>query len=110
MLFAIENKMDYVVMFIMTIILIIGVYQFYFWCQRNNARKPIQLKCPVDGLFKFRPWWIWIYSGIYYPIIVFTVFSLRDMRHFNYTVISYIILLVIQMLFFVFFPVQTPAE
>jgi membrane-associated phospholipid phosphatase len=109
-LLEIESGIDYVVMFIMTIILIIGVYQFYFWCQRNNLRKPISIRCFVDDLFTYNPWWIWIYSGIYYPIIVFTVFSFHDFRQFNYTVISFIILLVIQMFFFIFFPVQTPIE
>lgn len=110
MLLGIANKMDYLVMIIMAIILIIGVYQFYFWCQRNAFRKPIQLECFIDRHIKFRPWWIWIYSGIYYPIIVFTIFSFNDFRQFNYTVISFIILLVIQMLFFLFLPVQTPPS
>lgn len=105
----IEHPMDYAVMFIMAIILIIGFYQFYFWCQRNNLKKPVTLHCAVDKWFGYHPGWVWIYSGIYYPIIVFTVFSFHDFRQFNYTVISYVILLVIQMSFFVFFPVQTPA-
>jgi membrane-associated phospholipid phosphatase len=110
MLLGIANKTDYVVMLIMALILIIGVYQFYFWCQRNAIRKPIQLECFIDRYFKFKPWWIWIYSGIYYPIIVCTIFSFTDFRQFNYTVISFIILLVIQMLFFLFLPVQTPPS
>lgn len=105
----IEKSMDYAVMFIMAVILIIGFYQFYFWCQRNNLKKPVSLHCFMDNLFTYRPKWVWIYSGIYYPIIVFTVFSFSDFRQFNYTVMSYVILLVIQMSFFVFFPVQTPA-
>ncbi|HEY5509513.1 MAG TPA: phosphatase PAP2 family protein [Prolixibacteraceae bacterium] len=110
MLLGISNKTDYVVMIIIAIVLIIGVYQFYFWCQRNAIRKPIQLESFVDRYFKFKPWWIWIYSGIYYPIIVVTIFSFKDFRQFDYTVVSYIILLAIQMLFFLFFPVHTPPS
>lgn len=106
----IENKMDYLVMFIMAIIVIIGIYQFYFWCQRNNFRKPVELNCFIDNWFTLKPWWIWIYSGIYYPIIVFMVFSFKDIRHFNYTVLSFFILMLIQMVFFIFFPVQTPPS
>lgn len=110
MLFSIANKMDYVVMFVMAIIVIVGIYQFYFWCQRNNHRDAIGLHSFVDDWFPLQPRWIWIYSGIYYPIIVFMIFTFRDLRHFSYTVLSFFILMLIQMLFFVFFPVHTPTH
>lgn len=110
MLFQTQNKMDYLVMAVMSVIVIIGIYQFYFWCQRNNVRKPTQLSCFVDNWFSLKPWWIWIYSGIYYPIMVFMVFSFQDIRHFNYVVFSFFLLLLCQMFFFVFFPVATPAS
>jgi membrane-associated phospholipid phosphatase len=110
MLFSIENKFDYLVMAVMAVLVIVGIYQFYFWTQRNHYRKPIGLHTPIDNLFTLKPMWIWVYSGIYYPIIVFMIFSFQDMRHFNYTVFSFFILLIFQMLFFVFMPVQTPIE
>ncbi|MFA6261407.1 MAG: phosphatase PAP2 family protein [Bacteroidia bacterium] len=110
MLFQIANKFDYLVMAVMAVIVIIGIYQFYFWCQRNNFRKPIGLKSVIDDWFALKPAWIWVYSGIYYPIIIFMIFSFHDMRHFNYTVFSFFTLLMCQMLFFVFLPVQTPME
>jgi membrane-associated phospholipid phosphatase len=103
-----QNGTDYIVLFIMAVLVIIGIYQFYFWCQRNNKRAPVELPCFVDNWFTLKPWWIWVYSGIYYPVIVFMIFSFRDMRHFNYTCISFFVLLLIQMIFFVYFPVKTP--
>ena len=103
-----QNSLDYVVLFVMAILVIIGINQFYFWCQRNNRRAPVEIKSFVDDWFTLKPMWIWIYSGIYYPVIVFMIFSFRDMRHFNYTCMSFFVLLIVQMLFFVFFPVKTP--
>lgn len=105
-----DNAIDYVVLFVMAILVIIGIYQFYFWCQRNHRREPRSLQCRVDDWFTLRPMWIWIYSGIYYPIIIVMIFSFKDMRHFNYTCISFVMLLLVQMAFFVWFPVQTPDE
>ncbi len=102
------SLLDYTVIFIMTLILIIGIYQFYFWCQRHPFRPAIEFNSKIDAWFSLKPAWIWIYSGLYYPIIVFMVASFKDMRHFNYTVLSFFILLVFQMIFFVFFPVKTP--
>jgi len=104
------SAFDYIVLFVLAIIIIIGIYQFYFWCQRNNMRPAIEFSSSIDAYFKLRPRWIWIYSGIYYPIIIIMIFSFRDMRHFNYTVMSFFILLVFQMLFFIFFPVKTPEN
>ena len=108
MFFSIANRMDYVVMFVVAIIVIIGIYQFYFWCQRNNQRPPVTLHSFVDNWFELRPRWIWVYSGLYYPIIIVMVFTFKSIRHFNYTILSFVLLLLMQMLFFVFLPVQTP--
>lgn len=95
---------------LMTIILIVGVYQFYFWTQNHMIKKPRRFDMKIDGFFKFKPFWVWIYSGIYYPIIIFTVMTIDDMRHYNYTAMSFFFLLFIQMAFFRWFPVETPPE
>ena len=104
------NKFDYLVLFVMAVIVIIGIYQFYFWCQRNKIRESLNLECFVDRWFPYYPAWVWIYSGLYYPIIVLMVLTFKDMRHFCYTVFSFFILLLCQMFFFVFLPVETPEE
>ncbi len=100
--------MDYVVYVLITIFLIFGVYQFYFWTQRNHFREPVSLETRWDKYFVLKPAWIWIYSVLYYPAIVLVVVTIRDMRHFNYTATSFFVLLFLQMFFFMFFPVKTP--
>jgi len=101
--------MDFIVRFFMTVVLIVGVYQFYFWTQNHMIKSPIEFKITrIDHWFKLKPAWVYIYSGLYYPVIVFVIFTTKDMRHFNYTAMNFFILLAIQMLFFRYFPVVTP--
>ena len=97
--------MDYFVYVLMCLFLIVGVYQFYFWTQNNNKRTVRSLEISFDRKFKLKPKWVWIYSGLYYPIIVFIIFSVSDMREFNYTAMNFFFLLFFQMLFFYYFPV-----
>jgi membrane-associated phospholipid phosphatase len=101
---------DLVIQLAMSVILIIGVYQFYFWCQRNQLRKPQQLRSRLDDIIPFQPSWVWIYSCLYYPVIVYINFVTNSPRHFLYLAMSYILLLGFQMAFFVLFPVATPPE
>lgn len=90
----------------------IGAYNRHlpilFLVQRNAFRPAIEFSSKIDTWFTLKPHWIWIYSGLYYPIIIFMIFSFQNMRHFNYTVFSFFMLLVFQMLFFLFLPVKTP--
>ncbi len=103
-------SLDYFIVLLMSIVLIVGTYQFYFWCQRQFVKPRKTLLTFIDNWFSYKPSWIWIYSGLYYPIIVFTTLTLTDMRHFVYLVFSYFILLVCQMLFFIFIPIETPIQ
>jgi hypothetical protein len=57
---------DYVINLLLTIILIVGVYQFYFWCQRNHLVASRELKLRVDEWIPYWPSWVWVYSCIYY--------------------------------------------
>ncbi len=101
---------DLVIQLALSVILIIGVYQFYFWCQRNHLTKPRQLRSRLDDAIPFQPSWVWIYSCLYYPVIVYINFVTESPRHFLYMAMSYIVLLAFQMVFFVAFPVATPPE
>ena len=101
---------DLIVAIIMTIFLIVGVYQFYFFTQNHMIKKPKQFDMKIDRLFKFIGWWVWLYSGLYYPMIVLIVLTLDDMRHYNYTAMSFFLLLFMQMTFFRYYPVETPPE
>jgi len=100
-------SLDYLIVIITTVILIVGAYQFYFWCQRQNLRKRVSLKTKIDDWFPYNAHWIWIYSGLYYPIIVLATLTVTDARHFLYAAFSYFMLLGVHMLFFVFFPVES---
>jgi membrane-associated phospholipid phosphatase len=101
---------DLIIQLILSVILIIGIYQFYFWCQRNHLTAPRQLRLPIDDAIPFAPRWVWIYSCLYYPVIVYINFVTESPRHFLYLAMSYIVLLLFQMAFFVLFPVATPVE
>mgnify|MGYP001415552987 FL=1 len=101
---------DLVVAIIMTIFLIVGVYQFYFFTQNHMIKEPKRINMKIDNLFKFKGWWVWIYSGLYYPMIVLIVLTMEDMRHYNYTAMSFFLLLFMQMAFFRYYPVETPPE
>jgi membrane-associated phospholipid phosphatase len=95
---------------LISVFLIVGVYQFYFWCQRNHLFPPRQLRSPLDDRIPFQPRWVWIYSFLYYPVIVYINLVVDSPRHFLYVAISFMLLLGFQMLFFTLFPVATPLE
>jgi membrane-associated phospholipid phosphatase len=101
---------DYVIHLLMTVFLIFGVYQFYFWCQRHPVVACRRFTGTLDERIPFRPRWAWIYSFLYYPAIVYLNWTVTSPRHFNHLAMSFFILLVGQMAFFVFFPVETPSH
>jgi len=104
------TALDCFVNITLSVVLIIGSYQFYFWCQRNYRSKPRQLLCRLDKHIPRRASWVWIYSGLYYPAIIWTAMTTKTMRLFNYTAFSYMLLLVAQMLFFLLLPVAVPDQ
>jgi membrane-associated phospholipid phosphatase len=101
---------DYAINLLLSLVLIVGVYQFYFWCQRNHLATPRELKLRIDDCIPYWPSWVWVYSCIYYPIILYLNFIIDSARHFTHVATSYMLLLGLQMLFFVLFPVTTPAH
>ncbi|HLY74847.1 MAG TPA: hypothetical protein VKU80_12080, partial [Planctomycetota bacterium] len=104
------NAIDYAIHLVMTVFLIFGVYQFYFWCQRHPAATTRQFSTSLDERIPSRPRWAWIYSFLYYPAIVYLNWTVSSPRHFNHLAMSFFILLVGQMLFFVLLPVETPPH
>jgi len=101
---------DYVIQLTLSVFLIVGVYQFYFWCQRNALGEPRQLRLRVDDLIPYRPQWVWIYSLLYYPVILYTNLVISSPREFTHLAMSYLVLLALQMVCFLAFPVTTPVE
>jgi len=104
------RPIDYSVHLVLSVILIVGVYQFYFWCQRNHVVAPRELKLQIDDQIPYWPAWVWVYSFIYYPLILYLNFIVESPRHFTYIAMSYVLLLCLQMGFFLLFPVTTPER
>jgi membrane-associated phospholipid phosphatase len=101
---------DFVAHLILGTILIIGGYQFYFWCQRNPLRQVRELRLPLDDRIPFQPAWVWVYGFFYWPGVLYTNWVLRSSREFVYLALSFLGLLAMQMACFVLFPVETPES
>ena len=104
------NPSDYLIHLTLSVFLIVGVYQFYFWCQRHQLAEPRELKLPIDEWIPYRPNWVWIYSFLYYPVILYINWVVQSPGQYTRIAASYILLLGLQMAFFVAFPVVTPAS
>jgi membrane-associated phospholipid phosphatase len=104
------TPIDYAIDLTLSVILIVGIYQFYFWCQRNHFTAPRELRFAVDDAIPYWPSWVWIYSFIYYPLILYLNFVVESPAHFTRMAMSYVLLMAAQMVFFVLMPVTTPAR
>lgn len=102
------RPVDYLICLISATVMIIGGYQFYFFVQRNHISKPREFDTWLDDRVPFWPAWVWIYSGLYYPIILLLVFVQDSFQSFNYTAFSYLVLLAMQFTVFFFLPVRIP--
>ncbi|MDV7341514.1 phosphatase PAP2 family protein [Terasakiella sp. A23] len=101
---------DYIINVLMAVVLIVGGYQFYFFPQRRPIRQAIEFSSRLDDKIPFMPQWVWIYSGLYYPVIILVVLTIDSFEKFNYTVFSFLLLLVFQLFFFFILPVSTPKH
>ena len=99
---------DHLIHLTMSVFLIFGVYQFYFWCQRQTWRPTVRFRNALDEAMPFWPVWAWVYSFLYYPAIVYLNWVVGSPRHFNHLAFSFFVLLFMQMAFFLLFPVATP--
>lgn len=104
------TALDHVVSLTLAVVLIVGGYQFYFWCQRRTRERARIFSFRLDNAIRLRPRWVWIYSGLYYPAIGVVVLSIRDTRQFNYMAFSYFVLIGLHMLVFLAFPVEVPPH
>lgn len=101
---------DRALLVIITVVLIVGGYQFYFWAQRQTFRDARYLpNTALDRGIAFDPRWVWVYSGLYYPMILLAAFAQRDWPHYAHTVGMFIALLAVQVGFFITWPFAVPA-
>jgi len=99
---------DRILELFITVVLIVGGYQFYFWAQRQTFRKARYFETEWDSLINFDPRWVWVYSGLYYPMILLAALSVPSWHDFAYTVGCFLTLLAIQVFFFILWPVAIP--
>jgi membrane-associated phospholipid phosphatase len=99
---------DYAIHLTLSVVLIVGAYQFYFWCQRNPITVAREFRFALDDQIPYRPGWVWIYSFLYYPVILYVNLLVDSPQAFTHLAVSYLLLLALQMAFFVSFPVVTP--
>jgi membrane-associated phospholipid phosphatase len=92
-----------------TIVLIVGGYQFYFFAQRQTFRDARYLETRFDDQITFDPRWVWIYSGLYYPMILLAALVVPSWRAYAYSVGCFLALLAIQVTFFILWPVAIPS-
>jgi len=104
------TTIDTLLMMLISIILIVGVYQLYFFPQKHPFKEPRELNTRVDDKIPFVPSWVWLYSGLYYPMIIGLVFSISSFQQFAYIAANFLLLTFIQILFFTFYPITTPAR
>ena len=67
------RPLDYFVNFVLSTILIVGTYQFYFLTQRYQLAKVRTFNFKIDEAMPYWPVWAWVYSFFYYPVALFVV-------------------------------------
>jgi membrane-associated phospholipid phosphatase len=95
---------------VLSVILIVGGYQFYFLPQQRPLRPPRSFNFALDEAIPFWPAWSWVYSFLYYPAILCLNWLVHDSRHFVMLAFSFLVLLFIQVLFFYLIPIETPKH
>ena len=101
---------DRVIELFITVVLIVGGYQFYFWAQRQRFFDARYFETSWDAKINFDPRWVWIYSGLYYPMILLAALSVPTWHEYAYMVGCFLALLAIQVTFFVLWPVAIPGH
>lgn len=104
------TALDIGVDLILSIVLIVGAYQFYFFTQRHLLRTPRHFHFALDERIPFQPGWSWVYSFLYYPAILYLNLVATAPGHFTRMAFSFIVLLAMQVLCFALYPVATPPH
>lgn len=95
---------------VLSVVLIVGGYQFYFFTQRHPLRAPRVWDSPIDERIPFRPGWSWVYSFLYYPAILYLNLIAESAQHFVMMAFSFLLLLFMQVACFALYPVATPPH
>ena len=101
---------DTLIAFLLAIAMIVTGYMIYLLPQRylfDRARTPLT---QWDTRIPFKPEWVWIYSGLYYPFWLSPILLLADFDDFWPLCSSYVVLLIGQMIVAHILPVKTPRD
>jgi membrane-associated phospholipid phosphatase len=104
------TAVDLAVNLVLSVILIVGAYQFYFFTQRHRLRPARTFSSALDERIPFVPGWSWVYSFLYYPAILYLNIVATSPAQFTRMAFSFIVLLWLQMACFTAFPVATPPH
>lgn len=108
----IKDRMTYFIHVVLAIILFIGGYQPYFWCQRRTKESSSWFRgnlSAIDYFIPLCPKWIWFYTLFYYPAIVLTVANHND-HDFIMIAFSYILMLAAMCSTYLLLPIKTPTS
>ena len=101
---------DRILELFITTVLIVGGYQFYFWAQRRTWPPARYFETRFDEMIDFDPRWVWIYSGLYYPMILLAALSVPSWQAYAYAVGCFLMLLTVQVTIFATWPTAIPAH
>jgi membrane-associated phospholipid phosphatase len=104
------SALDVAVNLVLSVVLIVGAYQFYFFTQRHRVRPTRTFRFPLDERIPFVPGWSWVYSFLYYPAILYLNLIATSPSQFTRMAFSFIVLLAMQVVCFALYPVATPAH
>jgi hypothetical protein len=99
------GNLDRIIQLVISVFLIVGFISSISGASATHG-SPRQFRLPMDDKIPYRPRWVWVYSFLYYPVIVAINWSVTSPRHFLYVALSYMLLLVLQMMFFTLMPWQ----
>ena len=104
------SPLDVGIDLVLSVVLIVGAYQFYFFTQRHWIRPARRFVSALDEHIPYVPGWSWVYSFLYYPAILYLNLIADSQAHFIRMAFSFIVLLAMQLLCFTVYPVATPAH
>jgi membrane-associated phospholipid phosphatase len=105
------NFFEYHQFTVLTMGIIAGGYQLYFWTQRNNVQLSAKcMKIRLDDQVPFWPHWVWVYSFLYYVMIGLTVISIQDLADGVHLIFGGLILLTTGALIFYLYPTNVPES
>lgn len=99
---------DSLIALFITIFVLAGGYQLYLLPQKYRIRRSVNFHTAIDILIPFRPNWVWAYSFLYYPLLFSVILTMQDLRQFSFVIMSFMVMLVLQVVIAFIVPVKTP--